>query len=206
MSYLSLAIMQPTAVERQNVPRFSAPQISQVRIAFSSPEDPASRFPQSVQKTSAPTADMAPSAELVFGVDGENLMEWKAGMLEPGRAGLSAKVNDLAGVARQGYGIPALGHHKSWPLLHHPSPQHGGEVAKANGACHQALDYASAKPALWRLPHTQSTGLPHLPSWPQHRTIEACPRARHLKALNLLQRMTNSTGATLVVCLGSRDL
>ena len=38
------------------IPLFSVPHPSHVKIAFSSPEDPSSRLPQSVQKTSGPIA------------------------------------------------------------------------------------------------------------------------------------------------------
>ncbi len=38
------------------VPLFSVPHTSHFKIAFSSPEDPSSRLPQSVQKTSDPIA------------------------------------------------------------------------------------------------------------------------------------------------------
>lgn len=38
------------------LPLFSVPHTSHVKIAFSSPEDPSSRLPQSVQKTSDPIA------------------------------------------------------------------------------------------------------------------------------------------------------
>ena len=41
------------------IPLFSVPHTSHFRIAFSSPEDPSSRLPQSVQKTSDPIAAIA---------------------------------------------------------------------------------------------------------------------------------------------------
>ncbi len=41
------------------VPLFSVPHTSHFKIVFSSPEDPSSRLPQSVQKTSDPIAAIA---------------------------------------------------------------------------------------------------------------------------------------------------
>ena len=43
-------------VGAEALPLFSVPHTSHVKIAFSSPEDPSSRLPQSVQKTSDPIA------------------------------------------------------------------------------------------------------------------------------------------------------
>lgn len=41
------------------IPLFSVPHTSHFKIAFSSPEDPSSRLPQSVQNTSDPIAAIA---------------------------------------------------------------------------------------------------------------------------------------------------
>lgn len=41
------------------IPLFSVPHTSHLRIAFSSPEEPSRRFPQSVQKTREPIAAIA---------------------------------------------------------------------------------------------------------------------------------------------------
>lgn len=71
------------------VPLFPVPQTSHFKIAFSSPEDPSNRLPQSVQNTSDPIAAIALAPTIC-----------PASALESGRS--KEKVTELIGEKFQG--------------------------------------------------------------------------------------------------------